>query len=224
MPFKVRCILVGFMGDEERFPCHFNYKIGDEFIFDGEKFIGRICPGLFSTMTPVLSALHRSGNAHPSHITFRYSGLSARDESMKKYDGVGWRVLKEPPVGALPQHLKALATRPPTELQGGWGFVCGDSRTSAYFFAEAYDLADVGDSIPYYRREMAILDKIKAKPGINAKEVLAGFTAWEKDEIYPPLTIINTQLFMDELASVGYIEYRDGKAYPKTRSKGKISR
>ena len=223
MPFKVKCTLIGFMGDEERFPCHFNYKIGDEFSYDGERFTGRICPGLFSTMAPTISILHRSGNAHPSRITFRYSGLSARDESMQEYDGVGWRVLKEPPAGALPQHLKALSSRPSTTIQGGWGFVCGDSRTSAYFFAEAYDLADVGDSIPYYRREMAILDKIKAKLGITAEEVLAQFTDWERDEIYPPLNTLNTQLFMDELASVGYIEYRDGKAYPTTRSSGKTS-
>lgn len=221
MPFKVKCTLVGFMGDEARFPCHFNYKIGDYFIFDGEKFIGRICPGLFATGMPAISALHRSGNAHPSHITFRYSGLSLRDEKMKKYDGMGFRPIKEVPKGALPQHLKALSVKPPDKIEGGWGFVCGDSRTSAFFFAEPFDLADVGDSTPYYKREMAILDKIKAKPGITAKEVLAGFTKWERDEIYPPLTPLNTQMFMDELAATGYIEYRNGKAYPKTRKTSK---
>lgn len=215
MPFKVRCKLVAFMGDEERFPCHFDYKIGDEFSFNGERFEGRICPGLWVTMTPVLSALHRSGNAHFSHITFRYSGLSARDPSMKKYDGIGFRPLKKPPEGSLPQHIQALPDKPPTELQGGWGFVCGDSRTSAFFIGEPYDLADKGDSLPYYNREMAILEKIKEEPGLNAEEVLAKFTNWERDEIYPPLNIVNTQLFMDELASVGYIEYRDGKVYPK---------
>lgn len=42
MAFVVRARLVAFMGDEERFPCHFLYKIGDEFIYDGEEFHGRV--------------------------------------------------------------------------------------------------------------------------------------------------------------------------------------
>jgi uncharacterized repeat protein (TIGR04076 family) len=208
---------MGFMGDEERFPCHFNYKIGDYFIFDGEKFTGRICPGLFATGMPVISALHRSGNAHPNHITFRYSGLSKRDESMKQYDGMGFRPLKSAPAGALPQHLKALSVLPGSGPENGWGFVCGDSRTSAFFFGEAFDLADVGDSTPYYRREMAILDKIRAEPGLTAKEIVSRFTGFEREEIYPPLTPFNTQLFMEELASTNYIELRGGKAFSKNK-------
>ena len=31
------------MGNEKEYPCHFGYKIGDEFIYDGEQFIGRVC-------------------------------------------------------------------------------------------------------------------------------------------------------------------------------------
>jgi hypothetical protein len=27
-PFKVRCGLIAFIGDEEEYPCHFGYKIG----------------------------------------------------------------------------------------------------------------------------------------------------------------------------------------------------
>ena len=46
MPFKVRCKLVSFVGDPDRFPCHFDYKIGDGFTYDGEKFDGRVCNGL----------------------------------------------------------------------------------------------------------------------------------------------------------------------------------
>ena len=46
MPFKVRAKLVAFLGDEEKYPCHFAYKLGDEIIWDGEKFTGRICPYL----------------------------------------------------------------------------------------------------------------------------------------------------------------------------------
>ena len=219
--YKVRCRLITFEGDAEKFPCHFHYEIGDEFYYDGVHFTGRICPGLFASMFPIIHGVFLSGHKFSENIMYRYRGPDMIDPEMKKYDGVGWRVLKELPAGALPQHLKVLSPKPSTELQGGWGFVCADSRTSAYFFAEAYDLADLGDSTPYYHREMAILDKIKAKPGITVKEVLSDFTDWERDEIYPPLTMLNTQLFMDELASVGYIEYRDGKAYSKTNDPAK---
>ena len=48
--FKVRCKLVMFEGDEQMFPCHFNYKIGDEFYYDGVSFTGRVCPGLLAPM------------------------------------------------------------------------------------------------------------------------------------------------------------------------------
>jgi uncharacterized repeat protein (TIGR04076 family) len=217
MPFKVKATLVAFMGDVERFPCHFNYNLGDQIVYDGEKFSGRICPSLLPTMSPIIYGLHRAGNAQYGHITFRYSGLSARDETMKKFDGVGWKVLHEPPAGALPQHLGALATRPQTQLEGGWGFVCSDSRTSAYFKAEIFDLADVGDSIPYYRREMAILEKVKKDPGLDAERVLSSFSDWERNEIYPPLTPLSVGLFLEELAAVGYLDLKEGKAFAKER-------
>ena len=41
--FKVRCRLTSFEADEERFPCHFNYKIGDEFYYDGVYLTGADC-------------------------------------------------------------------------------------------------------------------------------------------------------------------------------------
>ena len=53
MPYKVRCTLVSFTGDPEHFPCHFNYEIGDNFTYDGERFEGRICNGLLKNMAPV---------------------------------------------------------------------------------------------------------------------------------------------------------------------------
>ncbi len=46
MAFKIKATLVEFMGDEKSFPCHFCYKIGDSFIYDGEEFQGRVCPGI----------------------------------------------------------------------------------------------------------------------------------------------------------------------------------
>ncbi len=48
MPFKVRFRLTAFMGNEKEYPCHFGYKIGDEFVYDGERFIGRVCLSLIA--------------------------------------------------------------------------------------------------------------------------------------------------------------------------------
>ncbi len=219
MPFKVRCRLVEFMGDVERFPCHFEYKIGDEFIFDGEKFVGRICPGLFAAMVPVISTMYRSGNAWCERIVFRYHGLSVKDESMKDYDGQGWRPLRKHLEGTEGKYIRWRGAAQATEILGGWQFVCQDARTSALFKAEPYDLADLGDAVPDYTRQMSILDKIKAEPGLTPEEVIARFSDWERDEIYPPLIPLNTKILMDELATVGYIEYRDGRAYPKSSPK-----
>ncbi len=41
MSFKVKVTLIGFLGNTERYPCHFNHKVGDEVIFDGEKYIAK---------------------------------------------------------------------------------------------------------------------------------------------------------------------------------------
>ncbi len=59
--FKVKCTLVSFEGDEQKYPCHFNYKIGDEFDYDGVNFRGRICPGLLASMMPVVHGVFLLG-------------------------------------------------------------------------------------------------------------------------------------------------------------------
>ena len=82
MAFKIKATLVEFMGDEKRFPCHFCYKIGDSFTYDGEEFHGRVCPGVLGPMTPVMVGMRIAGNTYAQGVAFRYSGLSARDESM----------------------------------------------------------------------------------------------------------------------------------------------
>ncbi len=218
MAFVVRARLVAFMGDEERFPCHFLYKIGDEFIYDGEEFHGRVCPGVLGPMTPVLVAMRAAGNKYSEGITFRYTGLSAKDESMKQYDGLGFRPLKELPVGAQPQHLIGLPPKPPEVRGTGWTFVCGDARTAAWFVVEPIDIAARGFDTPYYRRSMAMLGKIKAEPGITKDQILQKFSEWERNEIYPPLTPLVAECLLDEMAHVKYIEVRDGKYYPLERT------
>jgi hypothetical protein len=213
MPFKVRCRLSGFLGDAERFPCHFEYKVGDEIIYDGEKFIGRICPGLFGMVQNIL-ILYRVGNNYAAHNVILYSGLSKRNPDMKKYDGIGWSPLKQVPDGADLKKVKFISDKQQTEPMKGSVYVCGDVRTSAYFICEPYALADVGDALPYYKREMAILDKIKSDPGLTPDELLKTFSEWEREEIYPPLSPVNTGIYLDELATVGYIKLQDGKVFP----------
>jgi uncharacterized repeat protein (TIGR04076 family) len=220
MPFKVRCKCVGFAGDVEHFPCHFNYQIGEEFTYNGERFEGRICQGLFRTIIPIIHITMYSGNRHHERILFRYSVPIMKDPSMKKYDGVGFRPLKGPPPGVDTNKLLYFSGKKPgqaTELitKGGYGVPCHDCKTSAFFVCEPVGLADGGDSIPYYRREINILEKIKNEPGITVDEILKNFSQWEREEIYPPLTHINVSLMLDELAEVDYIEIKEGKAYPK---------
>ena len=72
--YKVRCRLVKFDGDEKTFPCHFNYKIGDEFYYDGERFTGRICPALLAPMMPVVYGVHLLGQNFCENIPYRYRG------------------------------------------------------------------------------------------------------------------------------------------------------
>jgi hypothetical protein len=216
MPFKVRCKLVSWTGDPERFPCHFDYHIGDEFTYDGEKFEGKICNGLLKNMAPVLWNTIFYGPGDYERMVYMYSGLSARDPSMKKYDGVGFRPLKKAPEGADPKYLRSISAEPPKSLvKRGRGFVCDDTRTGAFFTCEPIGLASGGDMKTHYNRAMSILEKIKKQPGMTVDEILNKFTKFEREEIYPPIYQLNVSLMLDEMAMVNYIELRDGRAYPK---------
>ena len=42
MADNVRCKLVACMIDVKNFPCRFGYEVGNEFIYDREKFIGMV--------------------------------------------------------------------------------------------------------------------------------------------------------------------------------------
>lgn len=218
MPFKVRCRLVAFTGDPDNFPCHFDYQIGDEFTYNGEKFEGRICNGLLKNMAPVIWDTVFYGPGDYNRMIYLYSGLSARDPDMKKYDGIGFRPLKKVPEGADPKHLSMIsADKPEALIKRPRGFVCDDTRTGAYFTCEPIDLADGGDMLTYYKRAMSILEKVKAEPGMTVDEILNKYTKWEREELYPPIYSLNVSLMLDEMAVVNYIEMRDGKAYPKNR-------
>ena len=227
MPYQVRVKLVEFLGDIDNFLCHFGYKAGDEFIYDGEKFIGRVCPGLFaSDMMQVLNTVRYSGLKHFEHNPLNYTGAFKIDPSMKKYDGVGYANVKGFPEGATPKLAQVFPANPPipTERRGVAEFNCGDIRIAGWFVVEPFDLSDKGMDIPYYNREMSILEKIKAEPELTADEILNKFTQFEREEIYPALGPALLGIFLEELGTVGYINIKDGKVYPTAKGKSKSTK
>jgi len=226
--FKVRAIVVGFDEDEERHPCHFQYKIGDTIIWDGEKFTGRICPSILRPFADKVSILYTSGGRHRegelpnSYVPFFHSPYSVYDPAYKKYDGVGFRPTLERPE----QNYKyipdvTLFDDPPggAELLGGPGtgimkketLVCGDRHTLMRMEFEAFDLVDYGDGLPYTRRTLSILNKISGKPGIAVNKIIEEFEDDERDNIYPTLGQNIIWTLVGELAILDYIKLEDGR-------------
>jgi uncharacterized repeat protein (TIGR04076 family) len=224
MPFKVRAKLVRFLGDEEKYPCHFGYKVGDEIIFDGEKFVGRICPWILPNLVGKIRALFTAGPRLKEPLpVFAYASISVKDPNRKVYDGIGFKpVLKpqEPFPGVPPEFFQ---WPPPKErIVKSPSVVCGDTRTQAYFELEAIDLADAGDSVTYFRRQMSILNKILKKQGVEMDKIIDEFTDFEKYEVYPPLSPVLIMGLVEELELLKYVELRDGKAYVTAKGKEKL--
>ena len=65
---------------------------------------------------------------------------------------------------------------------------------------------------PFYRRSIAILEKIEAEPGIETGSILGRFTSFEKDDISPPLTPVLLQVLLEALYDMGYVKIHDGRA------------
>jgi hypothetical protein len=74
------------------------------------------------------------------------------------------------------------------------------------------DLSDSEYCLPFYRRSIAILEKIEAEPGIKTGVILNRFTEFEREEISPPLTPVLLQVLLEALADLDYIKIQDGKA------------
>jgi uncharacterized repeat protein (TIGR04076 family) len=232
MMFQVKATVIGFLGDEERYPCHFQHKVGDEFIFDGEKYIGRICPSMASVLIPRMMSLHAAGPRIISpgyYYPFWYAPLSVKDPSLKKYDGLGFRnVLKT--VVEPPHHIARLTPPeafnwpPRSERTVGrnTGAVCGDTRTSMAMKIEAFDLSDKGYDVPYFRRQMSILSRVLPKKGIEVDKILNEFSKEEIEGIYPALSQIMVQVLNEELELMGYLEIKDGKASVTKKGETKL--
>jgi uncharacterized repeat protein (TIGR04076 family) len=191
MAFKVRMKLLDFAGDAKKWPCHFEYKIGDEFIYDGEKFTGRVCPWVIPEVFPVIHAIHIVGRKYGERIGFRY---------MRPAEGN-----PEAPFRLKAGHVY-------TERQRGWTYMCPDFKTHAFFIIEPFGLVNAaGAEFGWqYNYEMTILEKIKEEPGLTADKILNKFSEQERERIQPTYV----QIMLEELVDADYIEIRDGKAYP----------
>jgi uncharacterized repeat protein (TIGR04076 family) len=230
--FQVKATLVEFIGNEERYPCHFSHKIGDEFVYDGEQFRGRLCPHVITVLMPKLESMYDAGPRYvqpPYYSPFWYAPLSARDATKKDLDGVGWRALPDD-IPEPPYHLKALLPKgsfaypPSTErsVLRDVVVVCPDVRTSAAFMLEAFDLAEKGEAAPYFRKQMAILEVVRRHDGILLGEIGAKLSRAHREEIYPLAAPALVEALTGELEALGYIRIDGGRTHISPAGEAKL--
>jgi hypothetical protein len=230
--FQVKATVIGFKGDEEQYPCHFQHKVGDQFTWDGEKFIGRICPYVAGPAITKMMEIARLGpRAVPLlwYMPFWYAPVSRKDPDKKKYDGLGFcnvlEAVSEPPYHAASLQPPGAFNWPPQEERTVAKqniVMCGDTRTSLMLKLEAFDLSDKGDATPYFRRQMSILNKILAKPGIGVDEILGEFSKDEIEIPYPALGKVLIEALAEELELMGYLAIKDGKTTVTAKGKAKL--
>ena len=174
-------------------------------------------------------------NAGPRYVEseyyapFWYAPPNVRDKEMKKYDGIGFRVLKEPVIES-PYPLSKLV--PPNSFQvpppkerivlKDVSVLCPDARTSVVLKIEAFDVADLGDAIPYFRKQMLMLDIVRRHPGIQVDKIRDEFPKKQLEEVYPLAAPVMLRGLIDELELVGHLEIRDGKAYQTKKGEKKL--
>jgi uncharacterized repeat protein (TIGR04076 family) len=220
--FKVKATVISAQGDLEKYPCHFNYKIGDEIICTGAEYKGRICSAILNPLSQKVIDLYNAGPRWVEssyYYPFWYSTASPVDPSMKKYDGIGFKPilktlvepkyhmanLRDPNTFIYPPCFERIVNKDIT-------FMCPDLRTAMVFKVEAFDLADDGDSITYFRRMMVMLSRIKKKPNISIDKILNEFTEEEINNIHPVLSQIMIKCLSEELELMKYLDIKNGKA------------
>jgi uncharacterized repeat protein (TIGR04076 family) len=230
--FQVKATLVAFIGDEEKYPCHMQHKIGDEIVFDGERYIGRLCPDVWPLLAPKVCALHQAGPRYVEphyYYPFWYAPPSVRDVSRKVFDGLGFKsVLKthlEPQyhmANLAPPNAWKWPPHPERTVAQQVAVTCPDPRTAAVFQLEAFDLSEKGFDVPFFRRQMTILDRVLKNPGIPRNQILDQFSKQEREEIYPPLVMELMIPLIEELELLGYMEIKDGNAVVTEKGKTKL--
>ncbi len=235
--FQVRATVVGFDRDENKYPCHFRYGIGDEIVYDGETISGRVCPAILPGLSQTFKDLqssggrHREGEAPGSYYPFWHSPLSVYDPTYKKYDGIGFKpTLERPEEGYKFIPDETLFDTPPGgKYNIGKGtrkrefeLVCPDNHTLVRFKIEAFDLSDKGDGLPYYRRSMSILNKVLPKSGIAMNKILNEFSKDEINNIYPTLGQNIISVLVGELELMGYLDVKDGKVSVTEKGEAKL--
>lgn len=218
--FQVKATVVAFLGNEEVYPCHFRHKVGDEVVFDGESYHGRLCPDVWSRIVPKVEALHQAGPRYHewiSYYPFWYCSPSVPDTQMKKYDGLGFRnnltTVVPPKYDMASLSDPEVFTWPPSEragLQREPVVICPDTRTSMVIKLEAFDLSEKGYDTPYFRRQMAILKKLAARGGVEPDKILDTFTKEEIEGIFPPLGTQMVRVLTEELELMGYVQIAEG--------------
>ena len=235
--FKVKATVIGFLNDEQRYPCHFRYKVGDVITYDGETIAGRVCPSIMDNLAKAFKDLfssggrHREGEAAGSYFPFWHSPLSLYDPAYKKYDGVGFRpTLAREDEDYVYTPDETLFDNPP---QGRYFIgagtekrtitvTCGDQHTLAQLEVEAYDLADRGDALPYFRRAMTILAGVAKHPSTPIDDVPGLFSQEEIEGIYPYLGRKINAILVGELELVGYVTVTDGKVTATEAGRRKV--
>jgi uncharacterized repeat protein (TIGR04076 family) len=229
--FKVKATLVGALGDTETYPCHFGYKMGDEIIWTGAEYKGRICPGMLTMLAQKIEPLYNAGPRWVEssyYLPFWYSTASPIDPNQKKYDGIGFRPLlktvEEPKMSMANIRPPGSFNYPPASERNigkDITLVCPDYRTALVFKIEAFDIADDGDSVTYFRRMMVILNRLKNKPNTPIDKILDEFTKEEIETIHPILSPVMIQCLVEELELVGYLDFKDGKVTVTDKGKKK---
>jgi len=230
--FKVKATLIDFLGDPIKYPCHFHHKIGDEVIFDGEKYIGRLCSDLWPLIVPKMNALWEAGPRYiPSeyYLPFWYAPTSIDDPSKKPFDGMGWKNVLETRTEPLyhmanikPPHAYEWPPYPERIVARDITVTCHDLRTAPVFLLEAFDLSDKGVSIPYFRRQMSILDRVFKKPEIDMDKILNEFSKEEILEIYPALSQQVLVPLIEELQVLDYLAIENQKVHVTDKGKAKL--
>ncbi len=222
MSFSVKATLVAFLADAERYPCHAMLNIGDEVTFDGAEIKGKMCPHVVPQLTNAMIQMFMCGPRYinPGYYNlFWYASNSVSAPEKAIYDGNGFtpvleaydepryhtRCLQDPNAFQWPPAKGRPVAKDAT-------VICPDSRTSAMFKVEAYDLATAGDALPYTRRQITMMDRVAKNGGKwPVEKIMDLYTDFEKYEIYPPMSNELIVPMLEELEVLGYAEIVDGE-------------